>query len=29
VEQYAQSEHELSHSTVRLSAAVNVYRPHG
>lgn len=29
VEQYAQSADELSHSTVRLAAAVNVYRPHG
>ncbi|MEA9391307.1 methyl-accepting chemotaxis protein [Acerihabitans sp. TG2] len=28
VEQYAQSADELSHSTVRLAAAVNVYRPH-
>src|SRR5476649_2706081 len=28
VEQYAQSAEELTHSTVRLAAAVNVYRPH-
>ncbi len=28
VEQYAQSAEELAHSTVRLAAAVNVYRPH-
>ncbi|WP_413734048.1 methyl-accepting chemotaxis protein [Sodalis sp. RH21] len=28
VERYAESAEELSHSTVRLAAAVNVYRPH-